>query len=62
VRAKVIIERRDQIKMDEKHGECGTVREKGKACGVLMGKNEGRHHLENLRVVCRILLEWIFKK
>ena len=46
----------------EKRGVCETMREKRKACGVLMGKTEGRHHLENLSVDWGIILKWIFKK
>jgi len=62
MRAKVIIQRTDQIKKDEKHGVCETMREKRKACGVLMGKTEDKHYLENWSVDWRIILKWIFKK
>jgi hypothetical protein len=56
MRAKVIIQRTGQIQKDEKRGVCDTMREKGKACGVLMGKIEGRHQLENLSIDWRIII------
>jgi hypothetical protein len=62
MRAKVIIQRTDQIKKEEKRGVCETMGEKKKACRVLMGKTEGRYHLENLSVYWRIILKRIFKK
>jgi hypothetical protein len=36
--------------------------EGGDVCRILVGRPEGRYHLEDPRVDGRIILKWIFKK
>jgi hypothetical protein len=42
-------------------GACGTYGEKRGAYRILVGRPEGRHHLEDPGVDGRIILRWIFK-
>jgi len=41
---------------------CGTCRDRRGACRGLVGKHEGRDHLEELGISGRIILKWIVKK
>jgi hypothetical protein len=51
-----------QVKETEKVGHVAHVDERRGACGVLVGRREGRNHLEDPGIDGSITLKWLFKK
>jgi hypothetical protein len=49
-----------QNKDNETGWACGTYGERGGAYRALVGRSEGKNHLEDVRIDGRILLERIF--
>jgi len=43
-------------------GACSTYGERGGVCRILVGKPEGKNHLEDPCTDGRILLKWVFWK
>jgi hypothetical protein len=52
----------DQVKMTEIGRTCSTYGGRRGAYRVLVGKPEGRNHLEDPGVDGRIILKWILEK